>query len=155
MAEAGYDEVYRIIVFEARAPRKAPLVPKLMELAERSVGIAGGIDDVVAAERYLVGQLGRLDEEVVAIEERIIQTLAMVPEGEIICSFPAAKEMRAAPSSAPWAPRPAPSIRTRPCVDTSAGRSRRSAPAPAWPRSAWLGRATVTAGARCACGPSG
>jgi transposase len=96
VAEAGRDEVYRIVVFEARAPRKAPMVPKLIELAEHSVGIAGGIDDVIAAERYLVGQLLRLDEEVAAIEERIVQTLAMVPEGEIICSFPAAKEMRAA-----------------------------------------------------------
>lgn len=96
VTEAGPEEVYRIVVFEARAPRKAPLVPKLMELAGSSVGIATGIDDVVAAERYLVGQLIRLGEEVNTIEERIVDTLAMVPEGKVICSFPAAKEIRAA-----------------------------------------------------------
>lgn len=53
LAAASHDEVYRTIVFEARAPRKAAHVPQLIELAGRSVGIAAGIDDLIAAESYL------------------------------------------------------------------------------------------------------
>lgn len=96
VAAAGHDEIYRTIVFEARAPRKAPLVPRLLELAAGSVGIAEGIDDLIAAETYLVGQLRRLAEEVGSVEERILTTVALAPEARVICSFPAAKEIRAA-----------------------------------------------------------
>lgn len=96
VAAAGHDEVYRTIVFEGRAPRKAPLVPRLLELAAGSVGIAEGIDDLIAAEAYLVGQLRRLAEEVASIDERITATVALAPEARVICSFPVAREIRAA-----------------------------------------------------------
>lgn len=96
LAAASYDEVYRTVVFDARAPRKAIQVPQLIELAGRSVGIAVGIDDLISAESYLVGQLRRLGEEVAGIEERILATVAMAPEARIICSFPVAREIRAA-----------------------------------------------------------
>jgi Transposase IS116/IS110/IS902 family len=92
VAAAGHDEIYRTIVFQARAPRKAPLIPRLLDLAAGSVGV----DDLVAAETYLVGQLRRLAEEVASIEERIAATVALAPESRVICSFPAVKEIRAA-----------------------------------------------------------
>lgn len=95
MGAAGYDQLYRTVVFDARAPRKAPVIPRLLELATGSVGIDDGIDDLIAAESYLVGQLRRLAEEVASIEERIRTTVALAPEAKVICSFPAAKEIRA------------------------------------------------------------
>jgi transposase len=96
LAAASYDEVYRTVVFEAKAPRKAAHVPQLLQLAAGSVGIAAGIDDLVSAETYLVGQLRRLGDEVDSIEERITATVALAPESRIICSFPAAGQIRAA-----------------------------------------------------------
>jgi transposase len=96
ISAAGTDEVYRIVVFEAHAPRKALLVPKLIDAAQHSVGVRDGIDDLVTAQGYLVGQLRRLAAEVDAIEERIRITLPLVPEAAILTSFPACREMRAA-----------------------------------------------------------
>ncbi len=96
VAAAGQDEIYRTVVFEGKAPRKAAQVPRLLELAAGSVGIAAGIDDLIAAETYLVGQLRRLAEEAASIEERIVATVALAPEARVICSFPAAREIRAA-----------------------------------------------------------
>jgi transposase len=96
VAAAGHDEIYQTIVFQARAPRKAPVIPRLVDLAAGSVGIGDSIDDLVAAETYLVGQLRRLAEEVASIEERIATTVALAPEARVICSFPAVREIRAA-----------------------------------------------------------
>src|SRR5579859_957565 len=96
VAAAGHEEIYRTVVFEGKAPRKASQVPRLLELAAGSVGIATGIDDLIAAENYLTGQLRRLAEEVASIEERIMTTVTLAPEARVICSFPAARELRAA-----------------------------------------------------------
>jgi transposase len=96
VAAAGHDEIYRTVVFEGRAPRKAAQIPQLLSLAAGSVGIAGGIDDLIAAETYLVGQLRRLAEEVTSIEERILATVALAPEAKVIGSFPATSPIRAA-----------------------------------------------------------
>lgn len=96
IAGAGHDEVYRTVVFDGRAPRKAAQVPQLLSLASRSVGICDGIEDLIAAETYLVGQLRRLAAEVTAVEERIVSTAALAPETKVICSFPATSPIRAA-----------------------------------------------------------
>ena len=93
---AGHDEIYRIVVFEARAPRKAPMVPKLLERAHTSVGLKDGITDILAAQSYLIGQLRRLDAEVATIEQRLVDTLAGLPEADILLSFPACKHARTA-----------------------------------------------------------
>jgi hypothetical protein len=56
LVAADPNEVYRTVVFEASAPRKAAHVPQLLKLAARSVDIA----DLVSAEAYLVGQPAEL-----------------------------------------------------------------------------------------------
>lgn len=96
IAAAGHDQVYRVVVFEAHAPRKAAIVPKLVEAARTSIGISEGVPDLVAAQAFLIGQLQRLDEELSTLDSRIADMLKLTPEAQILLSFPVVKQTRAA-----------------------------------------------------------
>jgi len=96
IAAAGRDEIYRIVVFESHAPRKAAAVPKLVDAARNTIGISDGVADLVAAQAFLIGQLQRLGDELSMLDSRIADVLKLTPEAEILLSFPVVKQTRAA-----------------------------------------------------------
>jgi transposase len=96
IAAAGHDELYRIVVFEAHAPRKAAVVPKLIEAARNSIGISEGVPDLVAAQTFLISQLQRLNSELSTLDDRIGEMLKLTPEAPILLSFPVVQQTRAA-----------------------------------------------------------
>lgn len=90
------DELRQVLRSEARITNKPRLAERLHERAQASAGISSGIDDLLTAECYLVGQLLRLHDERDELEDRIADTLGLAPEAEIVCSFPFAGQVRAA-----------------------------------------------------------
>jgi len=96
LLEASLEELHHVVIFEAKIHSKARLAERLHEKARVSVGIDQGISDLLVAQEHLVGQLLHFHEELRDVEARIVETLPLVPEAEIVCSFPAAGQIRAA-----------------------------------------------------------
>ena len=94
--EASLEELRQVLVFEAKIHNKARLAERLHEKARASVGIDQGISDLLVAQEHVVGQLLHFREALADVEARIIDTLPLVPEAEIVCSFPSAGQVRAA-----------------------------------------------------------
>lgn len=98
VAGAPIDDLERLIVIEAHAPKLKRIVPELHALAASSVGLRDGIGELVAAERWLIDQVWAADEELRRLDQELERALEAWPERDraVLASLPGISTVRMA-----------------------------------------------------------
>ncbi|HVA18583.1 MAG TPA: IS110 family transposase [Solirubrobacteraceae bacterium] len=91
-------EVYRVVVVEARGGTLASRLADLQLAAYDSAGLVDGIEPILHAQRWLLEQLHRVDDQVERTEAAITGALEVWPASEraVLASLPGMSPMRQA-----------------------------------------------------------
>lgn len=98
VAAAPLEELEHLIVIEAHAPKLKHAVPELQRLAASSVGLADGIEELVAAQQWLIEAVHTVGAEIERLDAEIERALDAWParDRQVLASFPALGTIRMA-----------------------------------------------------------
>jgi transposase len=88
ISEASEEELYEVVVGQARSLRHQTSMGYLKQLAATTVGLKEETDTLVLAAQWLVEKLLRLEEEIKDMDQRIARAVEALPETAILRTFP-------------------------------------------------------------------